>query len=612
MAKAQFPSNGYRQPDACVGDHAVTGDCRTAALVSRWGSVDWLCLPHFSAPTIFAALLDEARGGRFAIRPLGLVEVRRRYVGDTAVVETTFRTVSGTARLTDMLTVLGEHADRLEPQQELLRLVEVTCGEVDLEVVYEPRPDFGRTRPRLSRRGALGWALEHGSGLVLLHTDAELGLSADKATLTGRLRLAAGQRRAFSLTFVERDVGVVLTLGAEAERRKAETLVWWEGWSGRCRRFGPHHAAVLRSAITLKLLTYSLSGAVVAAPTTSLPETMGGVRNWDYRFCWLRDASLTMEAFLELGYRAEAEAFLEWLLHATRLTWPELQVLYDIFGEASIPEEVLDHLDGYGGSRPVRIGNGAWNQLQLDAYGAVIMAAAAYVLHGGTLDEGEKRMLVGLGRCVCRLWRKPDQGIWEMRGPPRHHTHSKIVCWAALDCLLFLDGQGALSVPREDFAREREAVRRWVDESAYVPGLGYVAEPRTRRPDASLLILPHYSYVEDDDPRFAETFAFIERELGQGGLLLRYPPGTDGIEGEDSPFGICSFWAVEALARMGRLDEAERRFARLLAMANDLGLYAEEIDKDGRAVGNFPQAFTHVGLIQAALAIENARKGGAR
>lgn len=592
-----------------IGDYALVGDCRTAALIGRDGGVDWWCLPHFSGPAFFARILDRNHGGRFTVAPEEPYQSRRSYVGDSNVLQTSFVANGGELRLTDAMTFPTDSATAgLLPQRELLRSIEAVDAEISVDVVYEPRPDYGRGKFRLSRCGKHGWACAYHSHLLLLHTDLPLELAEDGRSLRGRHLLRPGERRFLSVTYVNNDVGILLPLGDAASQRIAVTVEWWERWSGQCTYDGPYRAAVVRSALVTKLLTYCLSGAVVAAPTASLPETIGGSRNWDYRYCWLRDASLTMEAFLDLGYQREADAFLGWLLHSTRLTWPKLQVLYDVYGHARIPESTLDHLEGYRHSRPVRIGNGAWDQLQLDVYGSLIMAAATYLARGGEMSRDGYKMLAGFGKSVCKEWRRADHGIWEVRGETRHYTYSKVACWAALDCLVELAKEGSLSVPVGDFSRARDDIRALIEEEGYDDELGsYTGAFGHRAADASLLLMPRYRYCHANDPRMKGTFAHLDSELGSGALMYRYRDGFDELEGDEHPFGICSFWSVDYLARAGRIEEATARFEQLLGYCNDVGLYGEEIDAGtGAAIGNFPQAFTHVGLINAAVSLAQA------
>ncbi len=599
-----------------IGDYAIIGDCRTAALVSRQGSIDWLCLPNFSGPSVFAALLDRRRGGRFALRPVEPFTVERRYVPDTNVLETTFHTLRGTVRVTDFMPIIGERERRgeLHPQRELLRVMEGLSGRVEMEVVFAPRPDFARSPARLYRRGALGWACSHKDEIYHLLSDVPLEYLPEPAILTGRLQLGEGQRHYLSLTYAKQDLGVLEPLGEAADARLAGTIRWWQQWSRRCEYDGPYRDAVMRSMLTVKLLSFALSGAVVAAATSSLPEKVGGSKNWDYRFCWLRDASLTLRAFVDLGYSDEGTAFLDWLLNTTALTRPKLQVLYDVYGETKLPERELRHLEGYRHSQPVRLGNAAAKQLQLDIYGEVLVAAYDYIVRGGRLDSSERRFLKALGGYICKHWEEPDHGLWEVRGKRHQHTQSKVMCWAGLDALLSLHEQGHLKVPERRFKEVREAIRASIETHGYNEELGsYVGKYGTDQLDVSVLLMARFGYCKGDDPRLRATFEKIDAHLGRGALLYRYDSAShEGAPGE-ATFGVASYWAVDYLARSGRVKEARQRFEELLQYSNDLGLYSEETaPEDGALLGNFPQTYSHVGLVSAAFSIHEVEQQGQR
>ena len=590
-----------------IKDYAIIGDCRTAALISREGSIDWLCLPDFSSPSIFARLIDE-EGGCFAVRPRGGFTATRRYLDATPVLETTFQAADGVLRLLDLFPIVNG-ATSLAPMRELLRIAECVAGSVELEIVFDPQPNYRRTLIQMTHQRGFGWRGAWSNELLVLNTEARLTSTAKG--LCGASRLRAGEREYFSLAYVKRDVASVAPLGRQADERCESTLAWWRDWASQCRFEGQERDAVLRSVVTLKLLTSCLSGALVAAATTSLPEALGAERNWDYRYCWMRDAGLAMSAFIGLGFHAEAKAYLDWLLHATRLTWPRLNVLYDIYGRTHLREYQLPHFSGFRHSRPVRIGNNAIDQVQLDAYGQVIMAADAFADGGHELDRTEQRMLRSFGEVVCKIWREPDNGIWEIPDPRRQYTLSKVLCWVALDRLLALEKRGMidLGLRRQRFLREREAIGRCIEERGFNSELeSYTSELDGREVDAGLLLMVCVGYKNADAPRVISTYRRVNKELGRGGLLYRYRPGSDGMQGEEGAFGICSFWAVDHLAGRGRIDEAERYFDHVLSFANDVGLFAEEIDPETRAaLGNFPQAFTHIGLIYAALSLQKAR-----
>jgi GH15 family glucan-1,4-alpha-glucosidase len=599
-----------------IDDYALIGDCRSAGLVSRDGSLDWLCLPRFDSPSIFAAVLDAENGGRFLLRPIGEFRTERRYLANTNVLETVFRTPTGACVLRDLMSISSEEDKRahLTPEHEVLRELEGLEGEVEIEILYDPRPDYGRVRPLLEQWGPLGLRCEGNGTSLTLRSELPLELTDGDRSARGFVRIRSGEQSYLSLTYSMEAPAVIPLLGEAARGRIERTVGWWQEWANRCTYEGPYRDAVVRSALALKLMTYAPSGALVAAPTTSLPEALGGVRNWDYRYCWLRDASFTLRALFTLGYREEAEAYIGWLLHATRLTWPELQVLYSVFGEAKLPERELPHLEGYAGSRPVRIGNDAHGQLQLDVYGEVINGAARFLDRGGRVDRDTNRMLDGLGRTVCKRWREPDEGIWEGRSGRFHNTHSKVLCWVALDRLIEMHEAGNLDVSVDLFRANRDEIQKEIEAHGYNERIGsYTRTFDGDEMDASLLTLPLYGYIEGTNPRMRSTCARIHEKLALDGLVYRYETGTDdGLPPGEGAFGICSFWAVECVARNGNVRAAAHAFEQLLAYANDVGLFAEEIDPHtGAALGNFPQAFTHIGLINAALTLGEYHEGNA-
>jgi GH15 family glucan-1,4-alpha-glucosidase len=595
-----------------IGDYGAIGDCRSAALISSRGSIDWLCWPRFDSPSIFSALLDSERGGSWSVCPEQTFEAEHSYVRDTNVLATHFQCAAGRATLTDLMPVASEEfkAGVLFPDHQLIREVRVTAGRIDLQFDFWPRPAYGKDRARIRSMGALGWRIDVGSGAYWLRSTIPLAVSDERAV--ARFTLQEGESAQFSLTYAEESPSVLPALGEPCAEAIECTVNWWQQWTAQCHYEGPYREAVTRSALALKLLTYAPSGAVIAAATTSLPERIGDSLNWDYRFCWLRDASLTVRALLGLGYTAEAESFLTWMLHATRLTQPELRILYTIFGRIGPQEQILEHLSGYRDSRPVRIGNAARNQLQLDVYGEVVEATAQYAQYLGKFDLTTRNALIGLGEYVARNWDQPDEGIWERRVERRDHTHSRLMCWTALDRLLALNEKGLLpGLSRELFERERDRIRTQIESRAWNTRLeSYVDTLDGDEVDATLLRLAWYGFEHADSWRMKKTYERVRSELGAGdGLLYRYRR-----EPAEGAFGICSSWEIEHLALGGgTLEEAHRALLALLKYRNKLGLFAEEVDpQSGDALGNFPQAFTHVGLISAALTLAEQEKGKAQ
>lgn len=593
-----------------IGDYGAIGDGRSVGLISRDGSLDWLCWPRFDSPALFARLLDIDRGGYWRIAPDGAFRASRRYIESTNVLETRFVTADGEATLFDLMPIVTP-ADSLRPEQELLRRLECTAGSVQLRSTFEPRPHFATESPRLQDRGPFGVFFQSGPCVFNLRSEAPLRIDAP-GKVGCELPLQAGQSINFSLTLTREGPMVFPPLGDRARLRMEETARWWHEWAGRSRYYGPFRDLVVRSALALKLLFFAPSGAIIAAPTTSLPERIGGDLNWDYRFCWLRDAAFTARALFGLDYREEAEAFVSWLLHATRLTLPELRVLYDVYGRSQGREKVLSHLRGYADSRPVRAGNHAGTQFQLDVYGEVIEAVSHFVEHGGELDRDIQKMLRHFGEYVCRNWHKPDAGIWEERTPGQHYTYSRLMCWVALDRLLKLHDGGLIRhIPFEKLAAVQSRIRSDIEERGWNPRLqSYTQVLDADTLDASLLLMAAHGFEEAFSRRMQQTHRKIRERLSPApGLLFRKEQSLTMGEGA---FGICSFWDVDFLARGGgSYAQARDTFTQAAAHANDLGLFAEEIHPQSyEALGNFPQGFTHVGLINAALTLQAREQVG--
>lgn len=592
-----------------IQEYGLIGDCRSAALISKCGSVDWLCWPRFDSSSIFGALLDRERGGYWSITPEQAFDVERAYVRDSNILETQFICASGRACLTDLMPVNSEEFKRgaLLPDHQIIRQLRCTGGQLAINFDFCPRADYGLRPVRIRQLGALGLRMDVNRGAYWLRSTLPLKVYSDRATAS--LLLRKGDVVQFSLSYAEESPSVLPALGTATHDAIERSTAWWQQWVRRSQYDGPYQDAVKRSALILKLLEYAPSGAIAAAATTSLPEIVGDTLNWDYRYCWLRDASLTIRALLGCGFIDEAESFLAWLLHATRLTRPELRVLYTVFGQVAPRERELQHLSGYRGSRPVRVGNDARRQFQLDIYGEVIEAAAHYAHLGRRLDRETQKALVGFGKYVASNWNRQDEGIWEPRSGPTNHTHSRLMCWTALDRLLALSEKGILErVPQTQFATERDRIRQEIELRAWSEDMqSYVAVLDGSELDATLLRLAWYGFERADSRRMRSTYARLRQSLGANAVLLyrykREPP--------EGAFGICGFWGVEYLALGGgTLEEAHQAFQGLLNYRSDLGLFAEEVDpQTGEALGNFPQAFTHVGLISAALTLAEQERG---
>jgi GH15 family glucan-1,4-alpha-glucosidase len=596
-----MPTTNRLDGYAPIGDYAAIGDGRTVALVARDGAIDWLCLPDLDSPSFFGALLDADTGGRFELRPEETFDTTRRYLPGTNVLETTFTASGGVVRVTDAMTL---PTSGLAPYRELVRRIEGVSGRVPMRWRIEPRPGYG-TSVRLERRAGVPVASHGQDAVAMIPWDAGEPVPHDGG-IEGRLLTAEGSLAHVVIAAAHQEP-LVLPARSEVESRLAATERAWRDWSGGRMYEGPWRGAVLRSALALKLLVFAPSGAIAAAATTSLPETIGGERNWDYRFSWPRDSAFTLRALLALGCSREANAFFSWLLHASQLTHPEVRVLYRLNGRPEARERPLP-LAGYRGSRPVRAGNGAAGQTQLDVYGEVLDAANEVARAGG-LDRDHARWLAGVADHVCAIWRQPDAGIWEVRSEAAHFTQSKMMCAVALDRACALAEQGFLRGDAAGWRRARDEIRAFVESRCYSEDKrSYTRSADEDLLDASLLLGVIGRYDEATKPRLLGTVDAVRRELAHGPFLARYL-SEDGLPGEEGAFLACSFWLVEAYARQGRVGEATALMDELLGLSNDVGLYAEEIDPaTGTFLGNFPQALSHLALINAAVAVAEAAR----
>ncbi|WP_396449628.1 glycoside hydrolase family 15 protein [Actinomadura sp.] len=599
-----FRSGGY----AGLRDYAVVGDGRSAALIAADGSVDWLGMPDLDSPSVFAAILDPVRGGRFLLEPAEPFTVARRYLPGTNVLETTFTTGLGCLRVTDALTLEGDGT--LGPMRELQRRLDGVAGTVPVHWSVQPRFGYGAHRPRITRRAGVPVAEAGGDALAVCAWDAGEPECADQA-INGRFEMGEGRRALLAIPFAHQEP-LVLPTRSECDARMEHTIASWHRWSGERSYEGMWRDAVLRSALVLKLLVFAPSGAIAAAATSSLPEHIGGERNWDYRFSWVRDSAFTLDALLRLGCSAEADAYFWWLMHATQLTHPRLRVLYRLDGGPDTPERILP-LDGYRGSRPVRIGNAAGVQDQLDTYGELMQAGRLHAGAAGRLDADIARRLAGLADFVCAAWRSPDSGIWEVRSAPLHFTQSKMMCWVALDRAIDLCERGLIPARGSDRWRlARARVRDFVETRCFSPRRRcYTRSAGSSELDAAVLLGLLHGYSHPGDPRMRATVDAVAQELRHGPFVDRYT-GEDGVSGTEGAFLACSFWLAECLARTGRLAHAVALMDDLIRLANDVGLYAEEIDPDtGAFLGNLPQGLSHLALIRAACTIDSvARKAG--
>lgn len=574
-----------------IGDYGLIGDMHSAALVGLDGSIDWLCFPRFDSPSVFAAILDDARGGRFRLAPLAPSTSEQRYLPDTNILATTFASGGGRAELVDFMPL---RPDAARSEHVVLRIVRGLEGTVELECLFEPRLDYARGRTTL-RAAAGGVVAEHAGRRLALASP--VALRVDDGAARGVVAVRAGEEVPFVVQWdVERPPAAI-----DWRRTLESTANEWQRVLANVAYDGRWRQELRRSVLALHLLLYYPTGALVAAPTASLPERIGGDRNWDYRYCWIRDAAFILDAFDRLGDKGETARFVEWLARFAEPAGQQLQTLYGVAYDDDLPERTLDHLDGYRGSRPVRIGNAASEQLQLDIFGEFMVAMSTFQRAGGAINDEMWATVVSFAGAVMESWQRPDRGMWEVRGAPRHFVHSKVMCWLALDRAIALsEGAGR----RGDVAAwraVRDAIRDDVLRRGWNERLqSFVQYYGAEHTDASLLMLPMVGFLDAGDARMRRTAAQIRRELEVDGLLHRYRArGTDdGLDGDEGAFLMCTLWLVGYLTYVGDLDEARRIFDRVLRCGNHLGLFSEMVDPaTGEALGNFPQAFTHVSLI---------------
>jgi GH15 family glucan-1,4-alpha-glucosidase len=586
-----------------IEDYALIGNCRTAALIGRDGSIDWLSLPRFDSPTCFAAMLGNRRNGRWKIAPAEpCLGMERRYRGETLVLETRFRTASGTVLIIDFMPLPPNGAAALAPDRrrvDVVRLIQGERGSVKLKMEMIFRFDYGSIVPWVRRR-LDGLSAVAGPDAMLLRTPVDLR-GHDKTTIA-EFTIHAGETIPCTLSWFRSHQTEPAAYDATAALK--ETTEYWQKWSDRYTAQSEWREAELRSLLTLKALTYRPTGGIVAAPTTSLPEKIGGVRNWDYRFCWLRDATFTLYALLLSGYRDEAQEWREWLLRAVAGSPSEVQVMYGLAGERRLPEYALPLLSGYAGSRPVRVGNAAHTQRQTDIFGEIMDAFYSARLHGIEPQDDVQRVQKNLLEFLETRWQLPDSGIWEIRGAERRNTHSAVMAWVAFDRAIKSAERYGLKGPVERWRTLRKTIHREICTHGIDHDRGiFVQAFNGKALDSALLRIPLVGFLPPDDPRVVATADAIARDLVKDGLVLRYRPeeAPDGLPHEEGAFLICSFWLADNFSLMGREKPARALFERLLSIRNDVGLLAEEYDPaEKRFLGNFPQAFSHVGLINTA------------
>ncbi len=590
-----------------IADYALIGDCHTAALVSRDGSIDWCCLPRFDSGSVFGRLLDREAGGSVTVEPQGeMLSMEREYIDNTLVLVTTFHVGGGVLRLTDCMEMRA-NADAVDPHRRILRVLEAERGSVDVRVRITPRFDYGELQPWIRHEGRQVYSAVGGDEALVMSGDLDLSEGEDHEIIA-EATVRPGERLRLSLWFSRPEQLDLDPPQAsdphELDRILDGTIKWWRSWARGLAIEGADAGGALRSAAVLMALSHAPTGAIVAAPTTSLPEDIGGERNFDYRYSWIRDASLTVRAMADLGFESEADRFRRFMLRTAAGSVSDLQVCYGVGGERRLDEMELD-LAGYRGSKPVRVGNQASGQLQLDAYGELVNLTWRWHKRGNSPTDDDWRFIHDLVEAAVEQWREPDAGIWEWPSGGKHFVHSKVLCWAALDRGLRLAEECMRQAPERRWRKARDEIREAVESKGYDSKRGvFVQAFGEKQLDAALLLLPTVEFVDWDDERMVRTADAIREELDDDGLIRRYTV-DDGLDGREGAFLACSFWLAECLAHQHRLDEAREVFDRVVACANELGLYSEEWDtKTGQMVGNFPQGLTHLSHIAAVVALQ--------
>jgi GH15 family glucan-1,4-alpha-glucosidase len=593
-----------------IADYALIGDCHSAALVSHAGSIDWCCLPRFDSDSCFGRLLDWKNGGHFTIAPTGRYTVRREYLQDSLILVTTFRAGANEARLIDFFAMRA--GGRRHPRREIVRIIEGVRGRMRLDVAVVPRLDFCEVKPWIYPSGSSAYfAVGSNTGLRIFG-DVPLQIAGEH-DVRARVQVRAGQKLYLALQFFAPEEAHTIYTGAkvtaELESHFTETAQWWQEWAAKIVHPDGHGVSIMRSAIVLKALTYAPTGAIVAAPTTSLPEWIGGERNWDYRFCWIRDSIFMVHALGNLGLEAEADGVRRFIQRSAAGNADELQVLYAVDGKRRLTEVTLDKLEGWRGSRPVRIGNAAERQFQADMYGMVVELSCRWSERGDRPRMHYWHFLVKVVEAAIAKWRLPDRGIWEIRSRPRHFVHSKVMCWAAVDGGIALAQKHSLAAPLARWRRARDEIRREIEKRGVDHRRGIFVQSFGRREvDAALLLLPAVDFVAYDDERMLRTADAIRTDLSRDdGLIMRYRT-EDGLKGTEGAFLACTFWLAECLAKQKRYAAARVAFSRACACANDVGLFSEQyVTANRQMLGNFPQGLTHLAHISAALALAPQR-----